>query len=48
MKQQLYLKVLGNYAQGNCAQGNCAQTEITPIEIKQFKANSSVYFQVII
>ena len=33
--------VLGQYAQGHFTQGNYAQTEITPKEIKLFKANSS-------
>ena len=37
-----------HYAQGHYALGNYAQTEITPKEIKLFKANSSDYFQVII
>ena len=37
----------GHYAQGHYAQGNYAQTEITPKEIKLFKANSSDFFRLL-
>ena len=36
-----------HYAQRHYAQGNYAQTEITPKEIKLFKANSSDFFRLL-